>query len=159
MEAGVPLEKEPTLNPRYNIYHLFIRDPDGHLVEIQQFRDPMWPRLASEPGNGLLSVVKGRAVGCEHWPIWNCPALPDPAGRFEESRWWESRPGVAEERCLVLQGRATLTLPGGEKVVIEAGDWVVFRKGFTCLWEVQEAISKRYGYFAADGSEWRPAGA
>jgi len=35
--AGVAIEKPPTLNPRYNIYHLFVRDPDGHLVEIQEF--------------------------------------------------------------------------------------------------------------------------
>ena len=40
---GVRLEKPPTLNPRYNIYHLFCRDPDGHLVEIQQFCDPRQP--------------------------------------------------------------------------------------------------------------------
>ena len=41
--AGVPIEKGPVLNKRYNIYHIFFRDPDGHLFEIQQFRDPLWP--------------------------------------------------------------------------------------------------------------------
>jgi catechol 2,3-dioxygenase-like lactoylglutathione lyase family enzyme len=40
---GVALEKPPTLNPDYDIYHLFVRDPDGHLVEIQRFEDPAWP--------------------------------------------------------------------------------------------------------------------
>lgn len=39
----VPIEKAPTLNERYNIYHLFIRDPNGYLLEIQQFRDAAWP--------------------------------------------------------------------------------------------------------------------
>jgi len=40
---GVAVEKPPAHNPTYNIYHLFIRDPDGYLVEIQQFLDPAWP--------------------------------------------------------------------------------------------------------------------
>jgi catechol 2,3-dioxygenase-like lactoylglutathione lyase family enzyme len=37
-------EKTPQLYERFNIYHLFVRDPDGYLVEIQQFRDPSWPK-------------------------------------------------------------------------------------------------------------------
>ncbi|MCO5183764.1 MAG: VOC family protein [Anaerolineae bacterium] len=41
---GVPVEKTPQLNPRFNIYHLFVRDPDGYLIEIQTFLDPKWPR-------------------------------------------------------------------------------------------------------------------
>ena len=39
---GVPFEKEPALNPDYNIYHCFLRDPNGYLLEIQQFLDPTW---------------------------------------------------------------------------------------------------------------------
>ena len=41
--AGV-IERPPALNPRFNIYHLFLRDPSGYLVEIQAFLDPSWPR-------------------------------------------------------------------------------------------------------------------
>lgn len=41
---GVPIEKPPTLNPTYHIYHLFARDPNGYLVEIQTFLDPAWPQ-------------------------------------------------------------------------------------------------------------------
>lgn len=44
ISKNVQLEKGPLLNERYNIYHIFFRDPDGHLLEIQQFRDPNWPR-------------------------------------------------------------------------------------------------------------------
>jgi len=39
----VPIDKAPALNAQYNIYHLFVRDPNGYLLEIQQFRDPAWP--------------------------------------------------------------------------------------------------------------------
>ena len=40
---GVVFEKPPTLNPTYNIYHCFVRDPNGYLLEFQQFLDPSWP--------------------------------------------------------------------------------------------------------------------
>lgn len=40
---NIPLEKPPTYNPKFNIYHLFLRDPNGYLIEIQTFRDPAWP--------------------------------------------------------------------------------------------------------------------
>lgn len=37
---GVVLEKPPAVNPRYNIYHCFLRDPNGYLIEIQRFLHP-----------------------------------------------------------------------------------------------------------------------
>jgi catechol 2,3-dioxygenase-like lactoylglutathione lyase family enzyme len=40
---GVSVEKPPVYNPTYDIYHLFVRDPDGYLIEFQTFRDPAWP--------------------------------------------------------------------------------------------------------------------
>ena len=48
-ERGVTFEKPPAPNPSYNIYHCFVRDPNGYLLEIQQFLDPAWP----VPGNDL----------------------------------------------------------------------------------------------------------
>lgn len=42
-ERGVRFEKPPALNPAYQIYHCFLRDPNGYLLEIQQFLDPAWP--------------------------------------------------------------------------------------------------------------------
>ena len=43
IERGITFEKPPTHNPDYNIYHCFLRDPNGYLLEIQQFLDPAWP--------------------------------------------------------------------------------------------------------------------
>mgnify|MGYP006302955555 CR=1 FL=1 len=34
---GVNFEKEPALNSEYQIYHCFLRDPNGYLIEIQRF--------------------------------------------------------------------------------------------------------------------------
>lgn len=39
---GVAFEKTPSANPRFRIYHCFLRDPDGYLIEIQRFDDPAW---------------------------------------------------------------------------------------------------------------------
>ncbi len=36
-EQGVVFEKPPALNPEYEIYHCFLRDPNGYLIEIQRF--------------------------------------------------------------------------------------------------------------------------
>jgi len=43
--GGVVFEKAPAFNPTYNIYHCFLRDPNGYLLEIQSFLDPAWPRV------------------------------------------------------------------------------------------------------------------
>lgn len=43
---GVPFDHPPQENPKYNIYHCFARDPDGHLLEIQRFGDAAWPKAA-----------------------------------------------------------------------------------------------------------------
>lgn len=40
---GVAFESLPRLNPEYNIYHCYLRDPNGYLIEIQKFLGPEWP--------------------------------------------------------------------------------------------------------------------
>ncbi|MFO7548968.1 MAG: VOC family protein [Acidimicrobiia bacterium] len=42
-EAGVAFERTAAYHPDFDITHAFLRDPDGHLVEIQRFEDPAWP--------------------------------------------------------------------------------------------------------------------
>jgi catechol 2,3-dioxygenase-like lactoylglutathione lyase family enzyme len=41
---NLTFEKTPQLYEKFNIYHLFVRDPEGYLVEIQQFLDKDWPK-------------------------------------------------------------------------------------------------------------------
>lgn len=40
---GWTCEHAPRVNERFGIYHFFVRDPDGYLVEIQRFTTPDWP--------------------------------------------------------------------------------------------------------------------
>ena len=42
VDLGIAFEKPPALNPKYDIYHCFLRDPSGYLIEIQRFLDPAW---------------------------------------------------------------------------------------------------------------------
>lgn len=39
-ESGIEVEG-PSSNERFGIYHCFARDPDGHLIEIQRFQQPL----------------------------------------------------------------------------------------------------------------------
>ena len=38
---GVALVKEPADNPPYRIYNAFVRDPNGYLIELQRFWEPL----------------------------------------------------------------------------------------------------------------------
>ena len=67
---GVVLEKPPTFNERYNIYHIFFRDPDQHLCEVQAFLDPSWPNppkravtILRQAGVLLAAATFGALVG------------------------------------------------------------------------------------------------
>ncbi len=42
-KKGILFEKSPAFNEKFNIYHCFLRDPNGYLIEIQRFLDPNWP--------------------------------------------------------------------------------------------------------------------
>lgn len=70
---------------------------------------------------------------CKSWPIW----------RSEPSTFeWTY---TDKETCLLLEGKVTVT-DGKDSVNFSAGDLVVFPKGLTCTWNVQEAVSKYYNF-------------
>ena len=37
LDRGATFQQPPEINPRFAIYHCFLRDPDGYLIEIQSF--------------------------------------------------------------------------------------------------------------------------
>ena len=41
-EHEVTIEKPPVFNPEFQIYQMFLRDPNDYLIEIQRFEDPRW---------------------------------------------------------------------------------------------------------------------
>ena len=38
---GLDIMFKPRYNPKYQIYHFYLKDPDGHVIEIQRFDDPL----------------------------------------------------------------------------------------------------------------------
>ena len=46
--AGGRIESGPEHSVQFGIYHAFLRDPDGHRLEIQRFDDPAWSSAAQE---------------------------------------------------------------------------------------------------------------
>ena len=65
------------------------------------------------------------------WPIWEC----EPS-TFE---WIYSD----RETCYLLEGRVTVE-GEGETVSFGAGDLVVFPRGLSCVWKVEQAVRKHY---------------
>lgn len=39
---GIAFDKKPQINEDFQIYHCYLRDPNGYLIEIQTFIDPRW---------------------------------------------------------------------------------------------------------------------
>ncbi|RMH70082.1 MAG: VOC family protein [Gemmatimonadetes bacterium] len=42
VKNGITPEDKPKDNPDYEIYHFFVKDPNGYLVEVQRFWDEQW---------------------------------------------------------------------------------------------------------------------
>jgi len=40
-DKGVRTESSPSLSEQFNVYQFFLRDPNGYLVEIQRFEEPL----------------------------------------------------------------------------------------------------------------------
>ena len=44
-QMGWEIEMQPRINNQYQIYQSFLRDPNGHLIEIQRFLHPFPQRI------------------------------------------------------------------------------------------------------------------
>ena len=64
-------------------------------------------------------------------PVWTCGV--------SEFEWHYDR----EETCLIIEGDVTVKY-GSKSVSFTAGDFVVFPKGLSCVWNVEKPVSKYY---------------
>lgn len=78
------------------------------------------------------SKEKLEQLGVAGWSIWECAPSKFPLD-FSMT-----------ESAYVLEGEIHVTPQGGEKVVIKAGDFVVFPKGLRSNWEVVKPLRKHY---------------
>lgn len=70
----------------------------------------------------------------DHWSTWECEPSEFP---------WEY---YDKETCYVFEGKVTIETEDGDRVEIEAGDFVVFPKGLKCKWTVHQKIRKVYKF-------------
>ena len=64
-------------------------------------------------------------------PIWDCGV-----SSFE----WHYD---SEETCLIIEGEVTIDYEG-KSVSFGAGDYVVFPKGLSCVWNVKRPVKKHF---------------
>jgi uncharacterized protein len=75
---------------------------------------------------------KLKELGVFSWQTWDCAPSKFPLD-FSMT-----------ESAYVLEGEFHVTPHNGEKVVVKAGDFVVFPKGLKSNWEVVKQLKKHY---------------
>jgi uncharacterized protein len=69
----------------------------------------------------------------ESWPIWE-----KEISRFN----WEYD---GDEECLILEGEVIIETPDG-KYKVSRGDFVTFKNGLKCTWDIKVPIKKHYNF-------------
>ena len=64
-------------------------------------------------------------------PVWAC-------GVSEFDWYYDS-----EETCLIIEGEVTVKY-NEKSVSFAAGDYVIFPKGLSCVWQVKKPVKKYY---------------
>lgn len=72
-------------------------------------------------------------MGIREWPVWE-----KEVSRFD----WEYD---GDEQCLVLEGLVEVETDSGTYVIKE-GDFVTFKKGLKCVWDVKTPVRKHYNF-------------
>jgi hypothetical protein len=67
------------------------------------------------------------------WPIWT-----KEVSQFE---WFYD----SEEECLILEGEFVVHTDEGD-FTVKPGDFVTFKKGLKCVWDVKKPIRKHYNF-------------
>lgn len=80
-----------------------------------------------------LDKVSIRQRGIPDWPVWE-----KEVSRFD---WHYDR----DEECLILEGLVVVETDEGP-YTIGAGDFVTFRQGLRCTWDVRKPIRKHYNF-------------
>jgi len=71
--------------------------------------------------------------GINQWPIWT-----KEISKFD----WHYD---SEEECQILEGEVEVETPEGN-FTVKAGDFVTFKEGLKCIWNVKKPIRKHYNF-------------
>jgi uncharacterized cupin superfamily protein len=80
-----------------------------------------------------LSDTEIASKGINNWPIWE-----KEASKFD---WYYDD----TEYCLILEGKIIVT-SDHEEIEINEGDFVMFPKGLSCVWDIKKDIRKHYKF-------------
>ncbi len=71
--------------------------------------------------------------GISKWPIWT-----KEVSRFD---WFYD----SEEHCQIIEGEIVIESEEGN-FYINPGDYVVFKKGLKCIWDIKKPVRKHYNF-------------
>ncbi|HOV10881.1 MAG TPA: cupin domain-containing protein [Bacteroidales bacterium] len=80
-----------------------------------------------------LSDEEIQKIGIHSWPVWT-----KEISRFD---WYYDN----EEACLILEGEIVIETSENQ-YTIHAGDFVTFRKGLQCVWNIKKPVRKHYQF-------------
>ena len=80
-----------------------------------------------------LSVSEIQQRKIKSWSIWN-----KEVSKFD---WYYD----SDEECLILEGEVDVQTDEGI-YTLKAGDFVTFKKGLKCIWNIKKQISKHYNF-------------
>lgn len=80
-----------------------------------------------------LSEDEINKMGILTWPVWE-----KEISKFD----WKYD---SDEECLILEGEVVVETDEGE-VHIKKGDFVTFKDGLSCTWDVKKGIKKHYNF-------------
>jgi len=75
--------------------------------------------------------IEERHIG--QWPIWE-----KEVSRFEHEY-------EGDEECLFLEGDVVIETRDGN-YTIQPGDFVIFKDGLSCIWDVRKPVKKHYNF-------------
>jgi uncharacterized protein len=81
-----------------------------------------------------LTPEKISQKNIQFWPVWE-----KEISRFS----WQYD---SNEECLIIEGEVTVETDKGN-FTIGAGDFVTFKKGLKCIWDIKKPIRKHYNFF------------
>jgi len=82
--------------------------------------------LVRKPTEKEVEVMKSK-------PVWSCD--------ISEFDWFYD----SSETCLIIEGEVTVKY-GSKSISFTAGDYVVFPKGLSCIWQVKKPVRKYYEF-------------
>lgn len=83
----------------------------------------------------VRKIAEGEMVekGIRDWPVWEKEVSRFPAD-YDEEEW-----------CYFLEGEVVIETEIGNFNIVP-GDFVVFRSGLSCTWDIRKPVRKHYNF-------------